>query len=55
MMTCDIIQKMTGVTFAKWTVKKQGQEIHSKRKESCAVSQGRMVIISSNSKIKREF
>ena len=46
---------MTGVTFAKRIVKKQGQDNHSKRKDRCTVSQGRMSIISSNSKIKREF
>lgn len=65
MMTCDIMEwkalpqqynkQMTAVTFAKRIAKNHGHESHSKRKERCAVSQGRMSIIPSNSKIKREF
>lgn len=55
MMTCDIMEwkalpqqynkQMTAVTFAKRIVKNHGHESHSKRKERCAVSQGRMSII----------
>lgn len=48
-------KQMTGVAFVKRIVKNQGQDNHSKRKERSAVYQGRMSIIPSNSKIKREF